>query len=255
MSFSYEAGGGEGAPLALDDVSLAVPEGTTCAIVGPSGAGKSTIASLVARFWDVSAGAVRVGGVDVRDMDPDALMGCVSLVFQDVHLFRTSMLENIRMARPGATREEVVEAARAAQADAFIRALPQGYDTVFGSEGVHLSGGEAQRVSIARAILADRPVVVLDEATAFSDPENEHLIQQAFERLMAGKTVIMIAHRLSTVVGADQIAVVDGGRVVERGRHGELLAADGAYARMWARYTQALSWGIGSESPNGREMA
>ena len=255
VSFSYEAGGGEGAPLALDDVSLAVPEGTTCAIVGPSGAGKSTIASLVARFWDVSAGAVRVGGVDVRDMDPDALMGCVSLVFQDVHLFRTSMLENIRMARPGATREEVVEAARAAQADAFIRALPQGYDTVFGSEGVHLSGGEAQRVSIARAILADRPIVVLDEATAFSDPENEHLIQKAFERLMAGRTVIMIAHRLSTVAGADQIVVIDGGRVAERGRHEGLLAACGTYARMWERYTQALSWGIGSEAPNGREVA
>ena len=255
VSFSYGADGGDESPLALDDVSLTVPEGTTLAIVGPSGAGKSTVASLVARFWDVSAGAVRIGGVDVRDMDPDTLMGCMSLVFQDVHLFRTSMLENIRMARPGATREEVVEAARAAQADAFIRALPQGYDTVFGSEGVHLSGGEAQRVSIARAILADRPIVVLDEATAFSDPENEHLIQLAFERLMAGKTVVMIAHRLSTVVGADQIAVVDGGRVVERGRHGELLAADGAYARMWARYTQALSWGIGSESPNGREMA
>ena len=255
VSFSYGAEGVKDAPLALDGVSLSVPEGTTCALVGPSGAGKSTVASLVARFWDVSAGAVRIGGVDVRDIDPDELMGCVSLVFQDVHLFRASMLENIRMARPDATREEVVEAARAAQADAFIRALPQGYDTVYGSEGVHLSGGEAQRVSIARAILADRPIVVLDEATAFSDPENEHLIQKAFERLMAGKTVIMIAHRLSTVVGADQIAVVDGGRVVERGRHGELLAADGAYARMWARYTQALSWGIGSESPNGREMA
>lgn len=255
VSFSYGPGGeGDAAPLALDGVSLAVPEGATCAIVGPSGAGKSTVASLVARFWDVSSGAVRIGGVDVRDMDPDALMGCVSLVFQDVHLFRTSMLENIRMARPGATREEVVEAARAAQADAFIRALPQGYDTVYGGEGVHLSGGEAQRVSIARAILADRPVVVLDEATAFSDPENEHLIQKAFERLMAGKTVIMIAHRLSTVVGADQIAVVDGGRVVERGRHGELLAAGGAYARMWERYTQALSWGIASDAPSGKEM-
>lgn len=263
VSFSYDAGekgagekgGAPVAPLALENVSITVPAGTTCAIVGPSGAGKSTVASLVARFWDVGAGAVRIGGVDVRDIDPDDLMGCVSLVFQGVHLFRASMLENIRMARPGATREEVVEAARAAQADAFIRALPQGYDTVYGSEGVHLSGGEAQRVSIARAILADRPIVVLDEATAFSDPENEHLIQKAFERLMAGRTVIMIAHRLSTVVGADQIAVVDGGRVVERGRHGELLAADGAYARMWARYTQALSWGIGSESPNGREMA
>ncbi len=251
VSFSY----GEDAPLALDGVSLTVPEGTTCALVGPSGAGKSTVASLVARFWDVSAGAVRIGGVDVRDIDPDELMGCVSLVFQDVHLFRASMLENIRMARPDATREEVVAAARAAQADAFIRALPQGYDTVYGSEGVHLSGGEAQRVSIARAILADRPIVVLDEATAFSDPENEHLIQKAFERLMAGKTVIMIAHRLSTVAGADQIAVIDGGRVVERGRHEELLAAHGTYARMWERYTQALSWGIGSEPSNGREVA
>ena len=243
------------APLALDGVSLSVPEGTTCALVGPSGAGKSTVASLVARFWDVSAGAVRIGGVDVRDIDPDELMGCVSLVFQDVHLFRASMLENIRMARPDATREEVVEAARAAQADAFIRALPQGYDTVYGSEGVHLSGGEAQRVSIARAILADRPIVVLDEATAFSDPENEHLIQKAFERLMAGRTVIMIAHRLSTVAGADQIVVIDGGRVAERGRHEDLLAARGTYARMWERYTQALSWGIGSEAPNGREVA
>ncbi len=255
VSFSYGAEGEKDAPLALDGVSLTVPEGTTCALVGPSGAGKSTVASLVARFWDVSAGAVRIGGVDVRDIDPDELMGCVSLVFQDVHLFRASMLENIRMARPGATREEVVAAARAAQADAFIRALPQGYDTVYGSEGVHLSGGEAQRVSIARAILADRPIVVLDEATAFSDPENEHLIQKAFERLMAGKTVIMIAHRLSTVAGADQIAVIDGGRVVERGRHEELLAAHGTYARMWERYTQALSWDIGSEAPNGREVA
>lgn len=255
VSFSYGPDGeGDAAPLALDGVSLAVPEGSTCAIVGPSGAGKSTVASLVTRFWDVSSGAVRIGGVDVRDMEPDALMGCVSLVFQDVHLFRTSMLENIRMARPTATREEVVEAARAAQADAFIRALPQGYDTVYGGEGVHLSGGEAQRVSIARAILADRPVVVLDEATAFSDPENEHLIQKAFERLMAGKTVIMIAHRLSTVVGADQIAVVDGGRVVERGRHAELLARGGAYARMWERYTQALSWGIASDASSGKEM-
>ena len=255
VSFSYGAEGEKDAPLALDGVSLSVPEGTTCALVGPSGAGKSTVASLVARFWDVSAGAVRIGGVDVRDIDPDELMGCVSLVFQDVHLFRASMLENIRMARPDATREEVVEAARAAQADAFIRALPQGYDTVYGSEGVHLSGGEAQRVSIARAILADRPVVVLDEATAFSDPENEHLIQKAFERLMAGRTVIMIAHRLSTVAGADQIVVIDGGRVAERGRHEDLLAARGTYARMWERYTQALSWGIGSEAPNGREVA
>ena len=259
VCFSYdttgEKDGASAGSLALDQVSLAVPAGTACAIVGPSGAGKSTVASLVARFWDVSSGAVRIGGVDVRDIDPDDLMGCMSLVFQEVHLFRTSLLENIRMARPDATREEVVEAARAAQADGFIRALPQGYDTVFGSAGVHLSGGEAQRVSIARAILADRPIVVLDEATAFSDPENEHLIQLAFERLMAGKTVIMIAHRLSTVTGADQIVVMDGGRVVERGRHEELLGAGGAYARMWDRYTQALSWGLGSNASNDREVA
>lgn len=259
VCFSYdtpgEKDGASAGPLALDQVSLAVPAGTACAIVGPSGAGKSTVASLMARFWDVSSGAVRIGGVDVRDIDPDDLMGCMSLVFQEVHLFRTSLLENIRMARPDATREEVVEAARAAQADAFIRALPQGYDTVFGSAGVHLSGGEAQRVSIARAILADRPIVVLDEATAFSDPENEHLIQLAFERLMAGKTVIMIAHRLSAVTGADQIVVMDGGRVVERGRHEELLGAGGAYARMWDRYTQALSWGLGSDASNDREVA
>lgn len=259
VCFSYdttgEKDGASAGLLALDQVSLAVPAGTACAIVGPSGAGKSTVASLVARFWDVSSGAVRIGGVGVRDIDPDDLMGCMSLVFQEVHLFRTSLLENIRMARPDATREEVVEAARAAQADGFIRALPQGYDTVFGSAGVHLSGGEAQRVSIARAILADRPIVVLDEATAFSDPENEHLIQLAFERLMAGKTVIMIAHRLSTVTGADQIVVMDGGRVVERGRHEELLGAGGAYARMWDRYTQALSWGLGSNASNDREVA
>lgn len=264
VCFSYDAAdkmdasrrrGDSAGAFALDHVSLTVPAGTTLAVVGPSGAGKSTVASLIARFWDVDAGAIRIGGVDVRAMAPDDLMGCMSLVFQNVHLFRTSLFENIRMARPNATREEVIEAARAAQADGFIRALPQGYDTVYGSKGVHLSGGEAQRVSIARAILADRPIVVLDEATAFSDPENEHLIQLAFERLMAGKTVIMIAHRLSTVIGADQIAVVEDGRVVERGKHEEMLAANGIYARMWARYAQALSWGIGPNASNDKEVA
>ena len=235
VSFSYGAEGEKDAPLALDGVSLSVPEGTTCALVGPSGAGKSTVASLVARFWDVSAGAVRIGGVDVRDIDPDELMGCVSLVFQDVHLFRASMLENIRMACPGATREEVVEAARAAQADTFIRALPQGYDTVYGSEGVHLSGGEAQRVSIARAILADRPVVVLDEATASLDIENELAVKRAIGNLLARrKTVIMIAHTLPIVRTADSIAVIGDGHVIEQGSHEELVARGGKYAAMWA---------------------
>lgn len=242
VSFSYEEDGA----LALDGVSFTVPAGTTCAIVGPSGAGKSTVASLVARFWDASKGSVRIGGVDVRDLTSDALMSQLALVFQDVTLFKVSMLDNIRMARPEATREEVVAAARAAQADGFISALPQGYDTVFGSKGIHLSGGEMQRVSIARAILSDTPIVVLDEATAFSDPENEHLIQKAFEELMADKTVIMIAHRLSTVMSADQILVVDGGRVVESGIHEDLLAAEGTYARLWNLFTSALAWGFSS---------
>lgn len=240
VSFRYE----DGAPLALDNVSFVIPSGTTCALVGPSGSGKSTVASLIARFWDVAEGSVSIGGVNVRDMTADSLMEHITLVFQDVSLFRVSILDNIRMARPNASRDECVAAAIAARADDFISALPQGYDTVYGSEGVHLSGGEKQRISIARAILADRPIIVLDEATAFSDPENEHLIQQAFERLMTGKTVIMIAHRLSTVVGADQILVVNDGRIVERGDHVTLLAKNGTYSHMWSLYNRAVSWRI-----------
>ena len=248
VTFSYE----DDAEPALRDVSLEIPAGTVCAVVGPSGSGKSTLANLVARFWDVDSGQVLVGGVDVREMSQDELMGSLSLVFQDSHLFRESIADNIRRGRPGATDDEVVEAAKAAQADGFISSLPHGYATVIGSEGVHLSGGEQQRIAIARSIISDAPIVVLDEATAFSDPENEHLIQKAFERLMAGKTVIMIAHRLSTVVGADKIVVLDGGRKVEEGTHEELLAASGTYAKMWSQYTEAVEWGIES-APGGDE--
>lgn len=248
VTFSYR----NDAEPALLDVSLDVPAGTVCAVVGPSGSGKSTLANLVARFWDVDSGQVLVGGVDVREMSQDELMGSLSLVFQDSHLFRESIADNIRRGRPGATDDEVVEAAKAAQADAFISSLPHGYATVIGSEGVHLSGGEQQRIAIARSIISDAPIVVLDEATAFSDPENEHLIQMAFERLMAGKTVIMIAHRLSTVVGADKIVVLDGGRKVEEGTHEELLAASGTYAKMWSQYTEAVEWGIESASTDSK---
>lgn len=248
VTFSYE----DEAEPALRDVSLEIPAGTVCAVVGPSGSGKSTLANLVARFWDVDSGQVLVGGVNVREMGQDELMGSLSLVFQDSHLFRESIADNIRRGRPGATDDEVVEAAKAAQADAFINSLPHGYATVIGSEGVHLSGGEQQRIAIARSIISDAPIVVLDEATAFSDPENEHLIQKAFERLMAGKTVIMIAHRLSTVVGADKIVVLDGGRKVEEGTHEELLATSGTYAKMWSQYTEAVEWGVES-APGGDE--
>ena len=229
---------------ALDHVSFTVRPGQTVALVGPSGGGKTTAASLIPRFWDVSSGAVKVGGVDVRQTDPHVLMDQVAFVFQNNRLFKTSILENVRAARPNASREEVAAALHAAQCDDILEKLPNGMDTVIGSEGTYLSGGEQQRVALARAILKDAPIVVLDEATAFADPENEAMIQKAFARLTEGRTVIMIAHRLSTVVGADNIIVLDSGRVAEQGIHGQLVAADGLYARMWKDYNQAVKWRI-----------
>lgn len=229
---------------AVRDVSLAVAPGQTVALVGPSGGGKSTIASLIPRFWDVEAGEVRVGGVDVRRIPAASLMRSVAFVFQNDHLFKGTLAENIRMGRPGATDDEVLAAARAAQCDDILAKMPEGLQTRIGTEGVHLSGGERQRIALARAILKDAPIVVLDEATAFADPENEALIQQALAHLMEGKTVFLIAHRLSTVVGADAIAVVEAGRIVERGSHQELLDAQGLYARLWDDYRKAVQWKI-----------
>lgn len=243
VSFTYE---GSELP-ALDHVSFRVGPGQTIALVGPSGGGKTTAASLIPRFWDVSSGSVNVGGVDVRDIDHKVLMDNIAFVFQNVHLFKTSIFENVRAARPEASREEVMEALFAAQCGDIITNLPDGIDTKIGTEGTFLSGGEQQRIALARAILKDAPIVVLDEATAFADPENEALIQKAFSSLTKDRTVIMIAHRLSTVVGADKIIVLSEGHAVEEGTHEELLKKGGLYARMWEDYNKAVKWRITSE--------
>jgi len=242
VTFTYD-----GAELpALDHVSFKVLPGQTVALVGPSGGGKTTAASLIPRFWDVSSGQILVGGVNVKDIDPHVLMDKVAFVFQNTRLFKTSILENVRAARPDASREEVLSALHTAQCDDIIEKLPNGIDTLIGSEGTYLSGGEQQRVALARAILKDAPIIVLDEATAFADPENEALIQKALKTLTEGRTVIMIAHRLSTVVGADRIVVLEGGKVVEEGTHEELSSGGGLYERMWKEYNQAVKWKIAS---------
>ena len=243
VTFTYPGG----VRPALEDVSFTVRPGSVVALVGPSGGGKTTAASLIPRFWDVDSGSVTVGGVDVRKLDSRTLMSRVAFVFQDTRLFKQSLLENIRAARPEATREQVLEAARAAQCGDILEKLPDRLDTVIGTKGVYLSGGECQRIALARAILKDAPIVALDEATAFADPENEHQIQKAFETLTRGKTVLMIAHRLSTIRNADQIIVLKEGKIAEQGTHRQLLETGGIYAEMWADYQRSAQWKVGKE--------
>lgn len=241
VSFRY---GSDGNGEALSDLSFTAAPGSVTALVGSSGAGKTTVARLIPRFWDVNAGRVLVGGVDVREMRAEDLMGQVSFVFQDTFLFADSITENIRLGVPEASHEAVEAAARAAQAHDFIAALPQGYDTRAGERGIFLSGGQRQRITIARAILQDRPILVLDEATAFADPENELALVTALSRLMRGRTVILVAHRLATIRDADQILVLERGRLVEHGSHDALLADDGRYAALWRSYEQAQHWAL-----------
>ena len=243
VSFTYE---GSEVP-ALSELSFKIKSGETVALVGPSGGGKTTAASLIPRFWDVSQGEVLIGGVNVKSIASQVLMDRIAFVFQNNRLFKTSILENVRAAKPEASRREVMEALEAAQCMDIIDKLPKGIDTVIGTEGTYLSGGEQQRVALARAILKDAPIIVLDEATAFADPENEVLIQKALKRLTEGKTVIMIAHRLSTVVGADRILVLSDGRIIEEGTHETLKENGGIYVRMWKEYNEAVQWKIHTE--------
>ncbi|MDR2089541.1 MAG: ABC transporter ATP-binding protein/permease [Clostridiales Family XIII bacterium] len=229
----------------IHDISLTIPQNGVTALVGPSGSGKTTLSRLIARFWDVREGEILIGGRSVREIDPERLMRYMSFVFQDVVLFNDTVMNNIRIGKHGATDEEVHAAARAARCDGFVREMPQGYETVIGENGSTLSGGERQRISIARALLKDAPIVLLDEATASLDPENETQIQAAISALVKGRTVIVIAHRLRTVMGADKIAVLDGGRLAEEGTSEELIAKSGLFARMHRIQQESLGWGVG----------
>lgn len=242
VSFRYEDAGRD----ALHQINLAIKEGEHVAFVGPSGGGKTTLASLVARFFDTTEGRILIGNKDVKEIPSRQLMDMVSFVFQDSKLLKTSILENVRMGKKDATREEVMQALKEAQCEDIIAKLPDGIDTVIGSSGTYVSGGEVQRLSIARAMLKNAPILILDEATAFADPDNEAKVQEAFSRLSKGKTVIMIAHRLSSIVDADRICILKDGSITEEGTHETLLEENGVYAHMWEEYNKSVQWKVGA---------
>jgi ATP-binding cassette subfamily B protein len=231
---------------AVSGINISIAAGEHVAFVGPSGSGKTTLAELMVRFFDVTTGEIDLGGVNIKDIPSDKLMERVSFVFQDSRLIKTSILENVRMARPDATREEVLAALKTVQCDDILEKLPDGVDTVIGEKGTYLSGGEQQRITIARAVLKDAPILILDEATAFADPDNEMKVQAAFEELSRGKTLIMIAHRLSTVVSADRIYVLDDGKLSQSGTHDELMASGGLYKKMFEEYGRSIEWKVGA---------
>lgn len=232
---------------AIDNISMKIKANSTIALVGPSGSGKSTIANLIARFYDVNEGKILIGVVDIKNIKKEELMNTVSYVFQNSKLLKTSIYENVRMAKPNATKEEVIEALHLAQCDDIIEKMPDGIDTQIGSKGVYFSGGEVQRINIARVILKNSKIVILDEATAFADPENETKVQKAFENLGKNKTVIMIAHRLSTIKNVDEIYVINNGKIKEQGTHEELIGKGGIYSKMWNDYNTSIAWKVGEE--------
>ena len=242
VRFSYD-----GEKEVLKGISLTIPQGQTIAFVGPSGGGKTTLANLISRFFDPQSGSIKIGGVDVKEITKEELMNTVSFVFQNSRLIKASILENVRMGRPDATREEILAALHNAQCDDILEKLPQGVDTVIGTKGIYLSGGEQQRIAIARVMLKNAPIIILDEATAFADPDNEIRVQAAFSKLSEGKTVIMIAHRLSTVTGADKIYVICNGQIAESGTSRDLLAQDGIFSRMWRNYQTSVQWKVAKE--------